>query len=617
MSSDSFWDADDLIPVGQRKISLKANTGVNYSPSQRIEIDIPATHGYILPNETELIMDCDINLPAGVPRSRVQLDTTIGGQVLIKDIRIFSGGAGGILLEEIQDYNVLTNVKYSYDTDRTEKNKRAIREGTGIWSSKSRCTRGCEQSDSSNITSNAWLKKTTGNGTIQTEWDEVANTDQITCKMALPLNTGIFSSNKVFPVAQTQGLRISIQLEGTAIPFRQLDSVLKDRRPSANALVYGLGSASQTPTKVAIGGTINTSGLLFTQENNMTGLENFPFVVGERVKFIDLNTFAANASQITKQDITTNSCETNGTFKIGSIEYLVGAGGYTAPNGLIQVRFGSASGISASVATTELSAATGGDGTVGRMAMYSESALSYPNFKPSYQLSNVELVITEVQMPKSYSSKLMSKMKSGGSMNYDFLSFTNYKYSLQKTDIVANVRLPLQNSRARAILSVPVSAEVYDPASIIACSGTYIVNFNPDADQILRSNQHGLGSIWDNLENYQYNYDGRLQPSREVRCSKISSKKSIEQQVLIENEKALLMSGINPKSFASFQSHAVIGRALALRDGSYDCRGKDFNLMLNYTKGGVEQPFENKLLHNFVAHIRRISMKGDMIQLIV
>ena len=202
----------------------------------------------------------------------------------------------------------------------------------------------------------------------------------------------------------------------------------------------------------------------------MTGLENFPFVVGERVKFIDISTFVANASQITKQDITTNSCETNGTFKIGSIEYLVGAGGYTAPNGLIQVRFGSASGISASVATTELSSAGGGDGTVGRMAMYSASALLYPTFKPSYQLSNVELVITEVQMPKSYSSKLLTKMKSGGSMNYDFLSFTNYKYSLQKTDIVANVRLPLQNSRARAILSVPVSAEVYDPASIIACS---------------------------------------------------------------------------------------------------------------------------------------------------
>ena len=48
-------------------------------------------------------------------------------------------------------------------------------------------------------------------------------------------------------------------------------------------------------------------------------------------------------------------------------------------------------------------------------------------------------------------------------------------------------------------------------------------------------------------------YDGKINPSRKVDVSKISSRTSISQQWVIEAEKALAMSNIEPLSFLKFQ----------------------------------------------------------------
>jgi len=118
----------------------------------------------------------------------------------------------------------------------------------------------------------------------------------------------------------------------------------------------------------------------------------------------------------------------------------------------------------------------------------------------------------------------------------------------------------------------------------------------------------------DFLTNYQFFYDGKLNPSRRVDCSKTSSQVSISQQPLIELEKALSMSNITPFSFRDFNTNFVIGRALSLHNGVYDTRGKDFNLQLEYNEADAP-PTKNKLWCNFVSHLRRIEFRGDGISL--
>ena len=72
------------------------------------------------------------------------------------------------------------------------------------------------------------------------------------------------------------------------------------------------------------------------------------------------------------------------------------------------------------------------------------------------------------------------------------------------------------------------------------------------------------------------------------------------------------MSGFDPHSFRAFQENAVIGRALALNDGVYDARGKDYSLQVEYNE--TEVPTINKLWHNWCAHLRTLMISGDAIR---
>jgi len=191
-------------------------------------------------------------------------------------------------------------------------------------------------------------------------------------------------------------------------------------------------------------------------------------------------------------------------------------------------------------------------------------------------------------------------------MNYDYRSFTNYRYSQVKDDLVVNMRLPLIESRATSILCIPTDATPYSAAAALSANTTYKIDSDPE-DVNNFSSRSGLVGIPDELQNYQLIYDGKINPSRRVDTSKISSRVSISQQWAIEAEKALAMADIEPLSFRAFRENFFIGRALALgRNSVYDARGKDFNLQLEYT---ATQPSKNHLWMNFVSHVRRLVIR--------
>ena len=222
------------------------------------------------------------------------------------------------------------------------------------------------------------------------------------------------------------------------------------------------------------------------------------------------------------------------------------------------------------------------------------------------------MIVKQIQVPDGYEASMMGMMKEGGTINYDYRSFTNYRYSQLAGDNVANIRLPLIESRATSILCVPTDAKLYSSATQISCSDTYIISNESvvtASDVPQRSARSGLTGISDELQDYQFIYDGRINPSRRVDVSKISSKKSISQQWCIEAEKALAMADIEPLSFMSFQENFFIGRALALgKNAVYDARGKDFSLQVEYT--GESSQTKDKLWNNYVSHLRRLVIKS-------
>ena len=589
----SFWKSNNNVPVEQTYSAHSATNGLSYSPGQVIHIDIPPTTQYIKPDDSYLQMDVKLSaLAAGGHKTRLQLDAQIGAQSLIRDIRIYSSTeTGGRLLEEIQDYNALVAVKYDYDTDDSLKNKRAVGgEGCTTHKPESRGTLGTSKSMCADIETNPFFKSpSASNQTTAFTAD-----DFLTAKCCIPLHTGIWSSPKVFPNLYT-GIRIEIVLEDASKCVRQLESALRFNKLFLNPVFSSSSGTSAAATGLATDDT--TDRIYVRQDNSQTGAWKSPFVVHEHVNLVYQD--GTNSGSWT---------DSSGHFKMPKVLSINSSATADLNEGLVEIVFED------TMTWKNASTAVAGSWYVYSDSVEQKSACDVAashQFVPNYLVSNVEMIIQEVSVNDKEASLMQKQMSEGGAMMYDVLSYTNYKYSQLANDIVANIRIPMNNSRARSVLCVPTDATKYNAKDALTATGTYNIEGGGNGNGTSNATRSGLVGIADELSNYQFLYDGKLQPSRQVPCSKTSGRLSIDQQPLIELEKALVQADIPCRSLSQFRNNFVIGRALSLNSGVYDTRGKDFNLQVNYQ--GSVAPTKNKLWFMFVAHLRRITIKGDSI----
>jgi hypothetical protein len=654
----SFWTADDKIPVRQTKVAIPAENGLDFTASQTVHITIPPNIEFFQPKETYLHFDLQIS-DTGLGRpTKLQLDKQ-GGSVVIRDIRISSGGAGGVLLEEIQSYNVLTALRYDYEQTESLRNKRGLVEGGSQHNPKSRSTFHNNESDTNNCTDSLYFDALNDGHAAQTT-AHVSNK----VKMLLPLHTGIFQNDKVFPALLTDGLRLEILLESAPRCLVPLSTVSDSCTYNSKCYFHSLDGIDDNMAAAAVTAIWDAPGVAVNdvwirRDNQQVSAENFPFSVGETFDFVDVSQPVTDGTQA----LNTNASiiETDVPMVIASIRHYAYSGNSAAVGGKWGLtRINLAAPVTRGLAANNnRQMGGGGNDAAGATWVMVSRALTQSSTAEvatlNYTISDVELLIQKVEMPSGYTSKLMKMMKGGGSLNYDFLSYRNYKYSALSGDVQVNMRLPLVESRAKAILSIPTDSQVYTQktqiqgtpcdisgapvAGVVAAVATtpafdaarealYAYNYKNDRVYVdgtdhpagaaafinwpHYSQRSGLVGIWDYLSNYQLFYGGKLNPSRKVDTTAVASGDALSQQWAIEAEKSLAMSNIRPLSFRALHENAFIGRALALQDGVYDARGKDFNLQLAY-EGTA--PIKNKLWNNFVAHLRRIVVKGNQISL--
>jgi hypothetical protein len=665
-----FWSSDDKIPVRQTKVSIPAENGLNFKSNQVINFMIPSTTEFIQPRETYLRFDVKIDDTtwAADGTQRFQLDK-MGGSVVIRDIRIFAGGAGGTLLEEIAGYNVLTSVRYSYEQNESLRNKRALTEGASQFNPKCRSTFHNTESSTNNVTENPYFDAFTDDTT------GLQNTAHVSRKVKclLPLHTGIFQNDKVFPCLLTDGLRIEILLEAAPrciIPLSQVsDNCHLNEKVIFHSLL-GTDDNQGVGTNSWDGAGGPYTDLWVRRDNSQTTAETFPFAIGEMFDFVDSNydqSEAAEAATNANSPIIAYTCADGNPMTIQSIYHYpyTGTGGATVGGNWGLTKITLVSGVTRSAATTNNQVMGGNNPADAKWVMVSRTLTKASASQMSlldYELTDVELIVQQLEMPSGYTSKLMKMMKEGGSLNYDFLSYRNYKYSALSGDTQVNMRLPLVESRAKSIICVPTDSSVYTDKTLIQgtpCSASGVAGLHAliggvaqytgfDSTEAAKyaydhnnelvfsaaaganeyvpnySQRSGLVGIGDYLTNYQLFYDGKLNPSRLVDCKGVSSGRTLSQQWAIESEKALAMGNIRPLSFRDIHENFFIGRALSLQDGVYDARGKDFNLQLAYEGTSVvaapinltnAAPTKNKLWCNYVAHLRRLVVKGNAISL--
>ena len=518
---------------------------------------------------------------------RVQLDAESGLHSLIRSIRIFTGRKTA-LLEEIEGYDILTALRFDYETNDNLRKKRALTEGTTTYDPACRGTLGTHKTELGNCVSNQYFSTIVGDSpTLDASFTTADDNELKTVKGELHLNTGLFRNEAVFPALLTDGLFIEILLQDKKRVFRKLDSVSEFRKLRLNPMFHSInGSDNGSATNGSFEDGDTTTSFYVTRDNNQTSTNVFPFVVGQKFSLASYTGAVVNGSVGTITQIEQDTSASLGTSKTK---------------------------ITCTEITSDMGFTLGGS-NASRAFMVDKTPDEATTYDVDYTISDVELIVKQIEVPDGYEASMMNMMKEGGTINYDYRSFTNYRYSQLSGDNVANIRLPLIESRATSILCIPTDASNYSTKQLLSGSTAYVVN-EDSFDVINRSARSGLVGISDNLQEYQFIYDGKINPSRKVDVSKISAKNSISQQWCIESEKALAMADIEPLSFRQFQENFFIGRALALgKNAVYDARGKDFNLQVEYT--GSNQT-KSKLWNNYVSHLRRLVIKNGGVDVMV
>ncbi len=592
IESQDYFRAMSKEPVMQKSIRIPAQNGVDYVAGQEIILKIDPNLKYFDPSQTYLEGKVKINAPtytaqphggvsvAGATPTRLQLDAETGVQCLCRTIRIMD--SNGVELEAIENYNTMVAFMYDYQTNDSMKNKRALTECSGFNNTNHRGTEGSSKTCGNNLELNPFYENEEG-VTINASWTDANFVD---AKFCIPLQTGIFSAeSKAFPNAMLGGIQISILLEDTNRVFRQVDSAQRFKRLTLNPLFLDAKEyGAATYASVANNGSFNTFRLA-SKNSQHTEPQQCPFVIGEKLGF--QRYVNGNSSVVAFQSA-------SGVPVVKEI---------SMNDDFIQIELN---------ASVEIDG-KGMDNSAQDIYVYSQSVQDTTSYEPTYTVSDVNLIVQEISPSSKVESQMMSALKSGGKMVYDFMSVRNYKQSQLSTDRVFNMRLNLMEQKSKAIFCIPTDGTVYTSQQNINASETYKIAVNElsvaNPDYYLRSDRSGLVGIVDHLSDYQWIYNGRLQPNRKVETSKISNSRSINGQFIHELDKALSSARIFGHSLANFNKNFCVPRALALGNGAYDARGKDFVLQLNYNE--TTAPTKNHLWHNFVYHIRTIEIEAN------
>lgn len=574
----SYWSADNVVQVGESKVEIPAENGLAYSGGGKISLSVPPTVKFMDGKKSFLQFDLKLSLPSGKDPTLLQLDHA-GGGILLKNMRIYDGSRGN-LIEEINEYSQLVALKYDYDTDDSARNLRALQEGGTAWSARNCGTEGNIRSEYTDTFTNPYFPEGAGKSSTFT------SADFTTVKCCVPLHSGVFSG-KIYPVMMSNGLYIEWDLQPASRVIKQLDTVVPDRKLQLNPRFHSINGSLDAPSAWAFGAAQSTFYVdLVNQDGNFGGgsdaLHAFPFVVGERISF------------------RLSSDDTAGPLAVLTAEAKISAISASS-NDLIEVTINEV--------TQNSQDGDDEDADIdNNWRIVSLSAAGETSYDATYEVSNVNLVVHQVELDPKFEQGMMAKIREGKAVEFDIHSVTTYKNSLLASDRQTTFQVHAQNSRAKSIIVSPTDSTIYTSAQLVSASGTYSIADN-EADINCNSNRSGYTGVCDFLSSVQYMINGKLVPSRPISTKKCATRNSIDAFKIFEDEKSLDNAGIVPRSFVKYLDNWILGRGFAIGNGAMDLRGKDLSVILKYEEASA--PTKPKMINSFVFHVRKLVMRGS------
>ena len=618
----SYWRSDSVVHIGEEQVEIPAERGLQYvvgGSSRKVQFKIPQSIGIFSGKDSYLSWDMKI-LNANPLVTRLQLDPA-GGGMMVQNIRLLNNGT---VIEEINEYNQLVAVKHDYDRDEALLNMKAATEGGTVYNSFTASTSGSSKSEMADLQTNPWFKESQGNQTIAYNQADTGNT----VKCCVPLHTGVFEGG-AFPVLLMEnGLTIEIDLAPATRIVKQLDSAVRQRRRPLNPVFQGctdgpVGGAA--PTDAVPGSTpwINSPGgipggggapgnraisriYLDNTQNSIKSVAQCPFVVGERIGFVEIAGGDASCVPL-------SSASNPAVLSAGAVIAQVNVDTLfvelilaTPVFNTVAVANGGRNIVAGTFCVVSLSCEDGrGSAAVGTTP--ATVGIDYP---VSYQVDNLNLVVHKLELEQAQVQSMLSQARDGSAIEFDIMSTTNYKNSLLASERQASFLINAKNQRAKALLTIPTDSTIYVSGDLLSSKITYEETRN-GMDTTLHSARAGISGCCDFLTEYQLQISGVNVPSRPVSTRKIATRNSIDAFYLYELEKALANSDVDPRSFAKYMENFIIGRSFGTFSGATDLRNEDLSIILRY--GEPTAPTKPKMFSSFVSHVRKIRIQNGFV----
>ena len=559
--------------VSNKVIAVKPEAQVPYGDNQSDNVSkqmkflLPQYLGYINPQQTFLKFDLKMT-----GRGLLKPDERCGAHSLIENVRI-QDGTSSATLEEIQNYNMLTGQKWSYTYNESISNKREDYEG---------------QNKSSNH-SKQLFHDTPG------DWNAApvtTNPAKRTVECMMSLDTGIFGSNKIFPVVATQGLRLTVDLDNVR-----------------NACVLNGAANNAADVTVRNAGMLaDTSGL--TVNSNFTTKVEIDTALAKAavnsVSNVDLQDPGASANFTGA--VTANVGNNSNPLMIGDLIYIALENGTDEkPLGIIQAfdKDGDGDLRISQIMTRNLGVALGTTYPVGSRVYikpadrlrvlttgdYADIPVVNQLFNEAlgFRLENVEMVVNQVIPPVEYTNNIMKAIQSSQGLTLDYRTFNTYRHQLASLNGATDQLIAATQTKAYSIISVPTGRGSARSLTASAWRGSY-----------------------EGGQNYQYIHNGHLIPNRSVDLARLTNTDNAVGQVFVnELEKSLVNCGLVVRNLYDIKDNFFIARGFSKYGQVYNLTQGDLNLRVQYEGATVPKDF-----FHFIQSRRQINISQNGVMVI-
>ncbi len=205
----------------------------------------------------------------------------------------------------------------------------------------------------------------------------------------------------------------------------------------------------------------------------------------------------------------------------------------------------------------------------------------------SYTISDLEMLLLQVQPPQAYIEGMMKQIQSGSGLNIDYRTHSLYRFNLNTINGLTNQLIPASQQRAYSIFSLPLGQ-----------------------NSQLDITQSAFQGAVDGCQNYQYVFGGSLIPDRPIDLFRYTQNPARTDALhLVELEKALINANYGVRNLLRVPSKFLIGRAFSKYGQIFNLQNESLSLRVEY-QGATQQ----KLFEHFVCYLKRINISQQGVQ---